>query len=1806
MLGLGGFSFADAFKKNNDSLVIAAFNKEIAKGASSQKAYSNALRVTKKSIDDVSSTAHNLMKHSKNGAVSMEAYSKSITKIGASTQIAAIGLKALTAVVNMTLTGLISFGLSKALEALDNYIHKQDILEEKLQNSKSSYQETVSKITSLNEELSGVNSQIAAIQAQGTLSITDENQLKLLQDEKKELEELLNIEKALQNIAYSEVKKDAYNVLKDKYSGDGFSTILNALSPARLQAMIYDPDAFAGIGHYEAGADTNNILAQKFNLDESFEAQSVAIRVLKTEREKVMRELNDALRNGEDTEVLETRLRGLGDTIDQATIVLRDAYVYYEEQLNGLSRVEGEYLSEQDKVINAAFDTMDQLKIAVIEAEGGNALKASLSIVKNRYSEGFDEIKNYIKENGDISKELLQQMFPDIVDALSEYGWSSDQIAKQLNIDYSPANAVDNSLITNYESFVDTLFDTTNASKALNEALSEQLESGSLSAETFEKLVRTNANFANFLERTATGYSLNIDAVNEYIAAQKELDKGLAISRIMELQELLADPTLSGETKTAYQTEIVQLQMLVDQIDLATGAYTRYAQAKSTANQDAMYQTGTAMYKDYKDAYNQGKTGTDDFQASVAFALGEDWESTYTNRDEAYKAALQKLKKYFGNEDERKNALNFLNELVKQGFVNDDGNYIEGVTIEAIASKLGTSNDFIRSMIGLLETYELGPEIDFTIDESDKSLAEKAQEVSALKAKVESLQTEITARRAQLDSATGEDGSPLTEQQITDIIDQLTRLEAQKAEIERLLSEGSGGAPEGALTVDAAIERLTALKDITDSFANDGIEIPITLGGEWEKLSWFLGANGVMVPGNSPTNYNGYIDTRNGSIKSVDTNGTASQLFADQNGLIVEELYPEYFDQPFELPVEPTVSEESLQSMREQVAAEPIEVPVVPKETETPLTPIVTSAPIFNKPDTSTLPSPATVAAELQLNIGSIEEQTSEIEDNLVLEAQVELADGSTETFDVQSIAAPLSKAANEAVQQVKQAGDATPELLAAASNVQSASTEVANAVIAFNSAESMTASEMQSAAQNVLTSCSNLASAYSNLQGLMNSSGMVTITADTSAAQSAIDRLQQTVRVTVKTVTVQENAKGTSYAKAGASLVDEEGAELIEHKRTGTYELGTNNGARLTQLEAGDVVHTAEETKKILGRKALVGGAFASGLSGSITSAIKKLNSLIGSSSSKSSTKSSSSASNKTTSSSSKSNSKSSSSASTKKSSSSKKVSSSKIKKYLNSLENLFDWIEIRLERLQSITDGWVRSAAEAVGYVSKNSSLDKALKNVAIQINESNQAYNKYMSQANAIAKNLNLDSSVISGIQNGTINISSYNETNQKKIKAYQEWYEKALAVKDALADLKDQQKEIATSKLDNIINHYQWQIDRIDSVLDYNSAFIDLKGATGKEIFAEDYADSIDATTEKIGKLNTQRTNLANEFKKMVKAGYVLEGSEQWYEYQSQLDELDVVILETSQSLQELIDLSNQVTLTNLQYALSVLEHSATEVANLMDLHEAQGADHSESDYESLIQNGMEQIDNLKAQNAELKKQQQGLDIMSEKYQDLQEQINSNNDAIIDMMVSQEQWNDAVLDLRITEIQKFKDELSKVNDQYERQQALQQAIENLERAKTQRTVKTYVEGEGWVYRADQNALQDAQKAFDQAIHNETMHKLDDLIDAVEDLKNDSNVYTSSGTLLGKEYTLPSFVGYTELLNSIGGTNIVSSAMDDAKKAAYEQVMGSVINSGATTSLSIGDIIVNGVDNPDALAEALLAEFPNAMLKAMHNKL
>lgn len=697
----------------------------------------------------------------------------------------------------------------------------------------------------------------------------------------------------------------------------------------------------------------------------------------------------------------------------------------------------------------------------------------------------------------------------------------------------------------------------------------------------------------------------------------------------------------------------------------------------------------------------------------------------------------------------------------------------------------------------------------------------------------------------------------------------------------------------------------------------------------------------------------------------------------------------------------------------------------------------------------------------------------------------------------------------------------------------------------------------------------------------------------------------------------VPGHAKGTSNAKPGPSLVDEEGRELIEHKSQGTFELGTDKGPRFTNLERGDVVHTAKETEKILSRlgrvggffrdgfnqaKSFFGGAFASGISGGGKTTLGS-----GSSSSSSSKK-------KTSSSSSKSSSTkyddsswaywwNSSFSSSKK----EKDPLSKVKTIETWAKKLFDWAEIKLDRLQHATDQWMSSAAQAIGFSARNNELENAFASVREQIEANTDSVSLYLEQAALVAEKANLPDDIVDQIKDGTIEIDEYSEKVQKVIKEYQKWYDKATKCSDALDELKKQEKEIATDMLDNIIDHYDYRIDRLDSVVKQQEAIQKLSAASGKEEYGEDYTKSIQATTDKLEVLVTQRNELNGKFQELIERGLIEADSEEWFKYKGELEDIDEEITNTKISIIDLQDTVNKINLTKLGYQLDQLSNSASHMNEMIDLHKAQANYEADSTYYNLIQNGMEQIKNLEKQNEEYRRQQQGLDVLSEKYQDLEKEIQSNITAINQMKSSQEGWNDAVVDTQISKIEKYKDTLSKTNDQYKRQKELQEAIEELERARTQRNQRVFHENVGFVYEADQDAVREAQDNLENVITDQLMAKMDDLIDALGEVKDNSNVYDANGILLGSVYNTPQIDNLSTVLSDYYHNSNDSAIISGLRDMLFDKVIAETGNniSSKNIELSIGDIIVNEAQNGSELAQTIVDQFSSSLLQALYKK-
>lgn len=870
--------------------------------------------------------------------------------------------------------------------------------------------------------------------------------------------------------------------------------------------------------------------------------------------------------------------------------------------------------------------------------------------------------------------------------------------------------------------------------------------------------------------------------------------------------------------------------------------------------------------------------------------------------------------------------------------------------------------------------------------------------------------------------------------------------------------------------------------------------------------------------------------------------------------------------------------------------------------------------------------------------------------------------------------------------------------------------------------------------------------------------------------------------------------ASGTDNARGGTTLVDELGAELIEHRSRGTYELGTDRGARFTKLDPGDIVHNAKETSKILQRgKAMWRGGVETGRAAALTKNVNALSKAdIGGGARK--TNYTFSADNITI------------NATPGKSIQDGYVSSSagddrykwltspehamqqamqehsniqhglsanidketgeRIgKEFLEWLKKLIDWIPTYLSVLKKKTTAFINATDDAIHYLSKNQLLDDAIGNVAEEIKANMQAVMRYQDFLNEMAgKGFSQD--IIDKIQNGTIDIKEYaDEDTVKSIQAYQEYWNKLVACREALQSLNAQMEALSAQKLEHVVDYF----DRIDSLLrDQQKTFeslLSMKKQYGEELKVTDYVDSLQTMEQVLANAQNEETALIQElkdqlgvdgdlvnailkggrevwdtiaehvkkntysivedvkpevqeayaesrknaqkeeetskkqastftingttyyktssgkFRSMTNGSYITAsaakqaiqtqqevaeetkpedldfsitdvpvtpitdeeiielgeklgmvmtdgseealanfetiksllttswehplaiGSDTWYEYMSTLERLRESIYSTKTEIGELKDEMADIPLTNLKTGFDYLEEIQRNLEDMNSLLDAQGSAKYEDTYRSLISVGMKQIENLQEQNKLIQEQMNGLDPLSEKYQELRSNLNGNLDTIADIRKSQEEWNDEIIDLQI-------ERLRKQNDSYKEQLRLMEAMDDLDKAR-QRRLLIYHEDTGFQYEADEDELESAQEAANDAIFN-------NIISDLEKSKADSNIYGPLGERL---------ISGSSILDSLG--NVLVPVEDKLSGLDFEPYYQSIVSGseqsgllegllqsidlsklleasiGGNVNIDIGTMTLNEVQNAKDLGDAIINQLPSYLLQALYKK-
>jgi len=340
-------------------------------------------------------------------------------------------------------------------------------------------------------------------------------------------------------------------------------------------------------------------------------------------------------------------------------------------------------------------------------------------------------------------------------------------------------------------------------------------------------------------------------------------------------------------------------------------------------------------------------------------------------------------------------------------------------------------------------------------------------------------------------------------------------------------------------------------------------------------------------------------------------------------------------------------------------------------------------------------------------------------------------------------------------------------------------------------------------------------------------------------------------------------HVNGTAFAQGnwgtkenGTALMGELGQEVIV--RDGHFFTVGDNGAEFVKYKKGDIVFNHKQSEELFkngyvtsggGRgKALVSGtAFGRG-SGGIGHA-NKGSSVKTSSSSSSSSKSS-----------------------------SNSNSNSSANKEAEKFEESLDWIETALDRVERAISRLDKTATSTYkNWTKRGTALNDQISQTRREIDLQNQAYNRYIQQANSVG----LDAGYAAKVRDGTIDIEKITDEDlNNKISEYKQWYEKALDCLDAIDDLRESESKLYEQRFENISTKYDGYLGVIQHEKDMLDEFVSQTETAGY-ITSGKYYDAMSKNAKKQQEeLKKQRDEMVAELNNAVNSGTIEKYSESW--------------------------------------------------------------------------------------------------------------------------------------------------------------------------------------------------------------------------------------------------------------------------------------------------------------------------------------
>lgn len=498
-------------------------------------------------------------------------------------------------------------------------------------------------------------------------------------------------------------------------------------------------------------------------------------------------------------------------------------------------------------------------------------------------------------------------------------------------------------------------------------------------------------------------------------------------------------------------------------------------------------------------------------------------------------------------------------------------------------------------------------------------------------------------------------------------------------------------------------------------------------------------------------------------------------------------------------------------------------------------------------------------------------------------------------------------------------------------------------------------------------------------------------------------------------TVTKTENAipslggvqkvQGTAYAggkwnnaKGGKTLVGELGTEIVVDPHTGRWYTVGDNGTEFVQMPENAIVFNHLQSESLLKNGSIIGrgNALAGGTAMSSSNPFRFYNGS-GSSSSGSGNSSGESSSGE--------------------SGSAEKAS-----------DNFVDFIEILLTRTKEITTKLTDAIEDAVSLTDKMNKNSSAIAQTQKEISVNQQAYAKYISLSNSVG----LDEGYASQIRNGSLNIENITDEDlKKKVDEYKKWYEAAIKCQDTITSLQKEEKKLAQNRLEYIESYYDAIVKLNDAYKDVNDAHLEYLDAIGSSAVSDTvkgyYQNSYNKQYDSYNKALQQLADYQNEFNKLVRDGYIKNGSEAWYDGQQKIQEFTKQVDESATALIELEDKINEIEFTKLQQIIDGYDRRKEQLTNAQSLAESRNILIGRGEYQKQIDVLSKSIDSTYALRDKKLKEQNLYDISSTRYQELAKEIAELDNDIYGQLEDIEELKDKIFEAEFFNYEKEQENL-----------------------------------------------------------------------------------------------------------------------------------------------------------------------------------